>query len=316
MNAYRKSFIIMLCTLLVLVLILAWQWGTLSDFVSSTHIPGWGVFMTLLIALLFLVGYIRMMVILMSYQEEHDQLEVLVSRFANRSDRPELGLPHKSLVIQRLRAIQTLAQQGADVDQQTLASILAAEQSSRFTLVRYVQNVLILTGVLGTLLSLSVALFGAAGFLDGQALFSKMGSVIGGMSTALITTVVAIVLYMVYSYAHLRLLDLRTWFLTELEQASTLYFIPRLQKVRAQDFEDVAATQMVTLISDLNKAADTIHMLQEKFLQVGDGLQHVVDEMKQGLLQGEGKLDSITQLICKGFRIRMSDEDPQHKSDG
>ena len=68
-----------------------------------------------------------------------------------------------ALIVDRYYAVQTIARQHAEVNQGALAATLVASQTAQFTLVRFVNSILILAGVLGTVVSLAVALMGAAG---------------------------------------------------------------------------------------------------------------------------------------------------------
>ena len=102
---------------------------------------------------------------------------------------------------------------------------LGSESTTEFTLVRFVHNILILSGVFGTVVSLSIALMGASGLLSSPDNLQKMGTIVSGMSNALSTTVTAIVCYVFFAYFHLRLQDARTQLLANVKN-TTLYIMP------------------------------------------------------------------------------------------
>ena len=91
---------------------------------------------------------------------------------------------------------------------------------------RFVNNVLILTGVFGTVSSLIFALVGATDVLQTAVPGAGMGLLLLGMNTALTTTATAIVCYFFFTYFYHRFTDLQTWVISRLERAVLLYMVP------------------------------------------------------------------------------------------
>ena len=158
------------------------------SFFRTTHtgeIGQLGLVLNGLILLLFLLGLVRIVLLLLAYAREQIALSQFVQRMRDKVANPTYKMAPESLIVDRFMAVKQITEQHMTVDQGALASTLAAAESTRFTLIRFVHNTLILAGVFGTIVSLSVALVGAAGLLDSPDSLEKMSSIIGGMSLAL-----------------------------------------------------------------------------------------------------------------------------------
>lgn len=274
------------------------------EFFQLTQSNHLGLILNGLIILLFLLGLWRIMRLLFAYAREQSMLEKFLGRVRDKVANPTYKLPADALVVRRYQAVQMLRQQSAEIDQGALANATTAEQFSRFTLVRFVNNILILSGVFGTIVSLSVALIGAAGLLDSPENLEKMGAIIGGMSTALSTTITAIVCYVFYSYFHLRLQDASTQMLANLEEATTLYIMPSFRSIEGNILHDVSI-----LTDELRRAAESIGTVQDRFLNAGERLQLAVDDMQRHMgrmSDSNEELRLIRQSLREGFRLSES----------
>lgn len=307
-RAYTSLFLIVGLLLLTSLLIYLFK-DTLTPFFYSKQLGTLGIVLNLAIIVLFLMGLIRMMALFMSYAHEEEVLERFVERVKDNAANPLHKLDSKSLIVERVNSLQILYDQHAEINQGSLAAIVAAGESARFTLVRFVHNILIISGVFGTVVSLSVALFSAEGLLNTPDDMQKMGAILGGMSTALKTTITAILCYAAFSYFHLRLQDIRTQFLANLEQTTTLYVMPHFRTTEASILNDVSI-----LTTELRQAAESVIKIQERFLHAGDRLQLAVDDL-QGQISTIGHtlsrtvennsddLRVIRESIREGFRL-------------
>ncbi len=173
------------------------------------------------------------------------------------------------------------------------------------TLVRFVNSILILAGVLGTVVSLAVALMGAAGLMNSTDNMKNMWDIIGGMSNSLSTTVTAIVCYVFFAYFYLRLQDARTQLLVNIENITTLYIMPRFQQGSNSLLHDVAV-----LATELRTAAETINQVQNRFLQAGDRLQLAADALQSAVGDSGENLRVIRDSVREGFRLDAKDKQP------
>lgn len=267
-------------------------------FFQTTQSGHLGLILNGVILLIFLLGLVRMLFLFLSFTREQEALQTFYQRLADGMANPTHNISARSLIIERFFAVRTIAQQHAEVNQSALASTLSASISTQFTLVRFVQNILILTGVFGTIVSLSVALVGAAGLLDSPESMQKMGTIIGGMSTALSTTMTAIVCYILFAYFHLRLQDARTQLLANIETVTTVYILPRFKQVETNLLHDVAS-----LTKELRQAADGVNQIQGRFLQAGERLQLAVDDLQMAVSQSGENIQIIRDSVREGFRL-------------
>lgn len=306
MYIYRRTIALMIVFIVVIITLTAWQWQNLQHFVQLTHLQWWGIGLVLLIIIIFLLGYLRMMIMLEYYFQEQREVMQITKLLNNvENENIETQLSPNSLICQRLKTVKLIASQKGKINQSTLAAIVSAEQSSRFTLIRYVQNTLILSGVLGTVLSLSVVLTNSAALLNAQADMNPLIGVVGGMSTALLTTVTAIVLFMIYAYFHMKLQDLRMRFLASLEEVTTLYFLPRYQglSVQAHELTTIAAKQMQTSMQSVIQGAQTVAEMEIKILNISNSLQQLLNDLQQNTGQSKNQLQEIAKLVRTGFRL-------------
>ncbi len=274
-------------------------------FFQTTQAGLLGLVLNGAILFIFLIGLVRMVFLFLAYNREQEALHRFVKRTGEKVSNPTITLPDTALITRRYRAVQTIASQLAPVNQGALAATLAADQQAQFTLVRFVNSILILAGVLGTVVSLAVALMGAAGLMNSPDNMKNMWDIIGGMSNSLSTTVTAIVCYVFFAYFYLRLQDARTQLLANIEDVTSLYILPRFKYTEHNLLGDVAL-----LTADLQKAAESLFQVQDRFLQVGDHLQLAVHSLQAVIAQNAGSIDDLHASVRQGFRLDGKEEAP------
>lgn len=245
---------------------------------------------------LFFIGMIRMVMVLLRYVNEHRILQQLAILLRENAKDPIARLSPKSIAVNRYKSVEWISQQDAPVNQEALAASTNAHENSRLTLIRFVHSTLILAGVFGTVVSLSMALIGAAGLLNSPEGVKEMGEIIGGMSSALSSTITAIVCFFIFAYFYLRLNDARIQLLTHVEDMTSLFLIPKVTHS-----EEGLIRHVTQLTESLNQAADSVLLLQDNFMQVGERLQIAVDDL-QGKVNSN-HLGEIKDLIRKGFHL-------------
>lgn len=263
---------------------------------TSGEISKTGMIINGIIIVLFLMGMFRIVMVLFRYINEHQSVLRLVESLKQNMNDPLADIPEASLAAQRYKAVHWVAKQGSPINQAAMAASSNATENSRLTLIRFVHSTLILAGVFGTVVSLSMALIGAAGLLNSPEGVKEMGTIISSMSSALSSTVTAIVCFFIFAYFYLRLNDARIQILTQIEDVTSLYLLPKVIQT-----EEGMIHQVTTLTAALNEAAQRLLTVEQKFINAGERLQLAVNDLHTQV--NTNSLDEIKDLIRKGFHL-------------
>ena len=262
-----------------------------------------GMFVNGAILLVFLLGLVKVVTSLSYYMQEEVALARFIRQFASDPEKLMKGVSPKSVIARRHATIQKLSEQHARINHSALAATLQADESARISFTRYVSNILILTGVFGTIVSLSVALVGASNLLDSAQDSGSMGLVIHGMSTALSTTITAILCYLFYGYFYLKLSDAQTHFLSGVEEVTTVYLLPEYSHDSESMLHEVSG-----LILGLRKAAEGMRDIQQEYAEAGSRLNSVAAELGQQMRGISTSIEGIKSLLRQGFRLPGNDD--------
>jgi tyrosyl-tRNA synthetase len=194
--------------------------------------------------------------------------------------------------------IVAMGEKNARVNQSALAATLAADESTRTSFAKYVSNILILTGVFGTCVSLSIALTGVTNLLDSAQGTGNMGMVMHGMSTALSTTITAIVSYLFFGYFYLKLTDAQVHVLSTIEEVTTLYLLPKLARDKDSMLHEVAG-----LVHGLRQAAEAMRATQQDYAEAGNRLHEMLTSLDLRVNSVTDDVGTIKKLLRDGFRL-------------
>ncbi len=300
-NSARNTLVQIVFLLIAIASLLFFFKDTIATLYASDNISLSAILLNGFIVVLFLLGMLRMVITLLRYVNEHQTLYRLVSYLQQDAQDPIARLSPDALSVKRYQYIHWINQQGSAVNQAALASTLNADESSRLTLIRFVHSTLILAGVFGTVVSLSLALIGASALLGSPESTHEMGMVIAGMSSALSTTMTAIVCFIIYAYFYLRLNAARVQLLSGIEDATTLYMLPKISHSEESLIHHVA-----DLTAALNKSAQHILEVENKLITVADQLQQTVNDLQKGVNQTG--MNEVIELIREGFRLPTTEK--------
>ena len=290
------QFAVVILAALVLV---GYNYDSIYPFYAENQLTNTGIIINSAIFLLFLVGIGNILYHLLRYRRE----EAAIAAFLNNVEtlNPDYleGVPIGSIIAQRHATMRTIQSANGEINHSALASMLNADEATRFGLIRFINNILILTGVFGTIVSLSIALLGASDLIDSaDASLGGMGLVIHGMSTALSTTITAIVSYALFGYFYTRLGDVQTHCLSGIEQLTSVYLLPRYVKSN----EDIAH-KLGDLIKSVILAADRLKQTQDTYHDSAITLQQTIAANQQQADRFAAELEAIRGILREGFRL-------------
>lgn len=290
--------IVLLAVLLAAVSI--WKFDLINTFYFKDQLTPTGLTINGAIIVLFVVGLLRAISILFDYMQEEGALARFVGNLEKRPDvDPLKGVSTHTLIARRYASMRRLHEARAPINQNALASALVATESTRNGLPRYINNILILTGVFGTIVSLSIALIGASDVLENAISATGMGLVIHGMSTALSTTITAIVCYLLFGYVYQRLTDAQTNVISAIEQVTTTYLIPKFQVQT-----DNVLYEFTGLIRALQGLVDQLQKSQLGFESTQNQLADTLDLYRHKADGLDAHLDAIKRHLRSGFRLQ------------
>lgn len=281
------------------ILLIAFNFELIYPFYFENQLTSVGITINGAILGLLIIGLGNILQNLLRYRRE----ETAIVRFVKNVEalKPDLveGLAADSVVARRHATLRSIQHANGEINHGALAAMLNADETTRFGLIRFINNILILTGVFGTIVSLSIALLGASDLIDSaDASLGGMGLVIHGMSTALSTTITAIVSYVIFGYFYTRLSDVQVHFLSGIEHLTSVYLLP--QYVKSSD--DIVH-KMSDLIKSVIHAADRLRATQETYHDAALSLQQTIAAYQQQIDNLGLEMESIKGILREGFRL-------------
>ena len=299
---YTRNILIQIGVVSLVVLgLIVWQRDILAQIYLNNQVSNLGIVINGAIISLFLAGLCRLVMLFFFYNSQEKMLNRFILNIRQNIE-PSQGVDAQALVAQRYKTLFDLHSRRTEINHSALAATLMAGESSRVGFPKFVYHVLILTGVFGTIVSLSVALLGASNMITDITEISGLGVVIHGMSTALSTTMTAIVAYLFFGYFYLRLNDTQTYLISRIEDITATVLLPRFQvqqETVVKDFSDVirAAAQLVMKLD----------ASQEKYEQTADKLSEVLEQYQVEMQHNSQALEEVVQLLKVGFRLSEPD---------
>ncbi len=296
---YSRSVLFQLLLLSVFsAFILVLNHSFLHKVYLNNQVTNTGYIINSTIVGLFSFGLFNIISLLLRYMREENALTRFLKNVDRESPQPTEHINKKSLIYNRYSSVLEISRHNVAVNHSALASTLQASEHTHLSLSRFISNILILMGVFGTIVSLSIALLGASDILGSSDGISGMNIVIHGMSTALSTTATAIVCYLFLSYFYMKLTDVQTELLSGIEQATTLFIMPRFTFQTDSMLHEVG-----NLVKALNTAAASMSQTQLDFTQAGRNLNALTGAYADQLTRLSTDMEDIKALLRHGFRL-------------
>lgn len=293
----------MLVVAILLAGLIYWKFDLIREIYIRHQLEDIGPIINGGIVLLFALGIIKLVVSLLRYAAEEAALIRFLKNVENNAMDPIKRVPVNSIIFRRYKLMQGMYEQRVLINHSALASMLLASESTRTSLAKFINNILILAGVFGTIVSLSIALLGASNILDAAAGTGGMSQVLSGMSTALSTTITAIVCYVYFGYFFLKLTDAQTTVINNVEQVTAALLIPKFSVQADTVMQDVA-----TLARKMQKLVSTLEEAQARYSASG---QKLLDAVSSYGIRGQSisnDISIIKELLRSGFRLYEDEE--------
>lgn len=287
----------------IVIVLVALNFELIRPFYFENQLTDTGIIINGAILGLLAIGLGSILFHLGRYRREEASIATFVNNIELLKTDLMEGIPADSIVARRHNTMVSIEQSRGEINHGALAAMLNADEATRFGLIRFINNILILTGVFGTIVALSIALLGASDLIDSaDASLGGMGLVIHGMSTALSTTITAIVSYGIFGYFYTRLNDVQTHFLSGIEHLTSVYLLPRHNKSSVS-----IVNQMSDLVKSVVIAADKLKSTQQVYHDAAMNLQQNILAQQQQIEGLGSELESIRRILRQGFRLPDSE---------
>jgi hypothetical protein len=311
-NFSRNILLRMIALAAIGAALLIWKFDFINNVYFRDQLTATGLIINGAILALFTLGLLRTIWILLIYGREEKALRRFIENLEENIN-PVLEIPDKSIIARRYRTMEALHDSNTPVNHNALASTLVASESTRNSFPKFINNILILTGVFGTIVSLSLALIGASDLLASAVNVDGMGMVVHGMSTALSTTITAIVCYFYFGYFFLKLTDVQTNLVSGIEQVTTNYLLPRFQ-VQTEN----VLYEFTGLIRSMQGLINQMDASQKAYQQLAEEMQGsqvafedleqrigaaLVEIYKSKIQPVAEDMNDIKKLLKIGFRL-------------
>lgn len=284
----------------VIAILVIWQRDYLYNLYFVNQVTSVGLVINSGIIVLFLAGAFQLVRLFLIYGKEEETLDSFYKELSGSpAESKLLELSQGSIIGSRFRTLIEFYSARTEINHNALAATLLAQEASRTSFPKFVNNTLILTGVFGTIVSLTVALLGASTAITETESMDGMNLVIHGMSTALSTTMTAILAYFMFAFFYLKLLDKQSYILGRVEHLTATILIPRYQVV-THDPEQ-------SLSEMLSSAAETIKdfdSMLRSFTESSQGQSQIYSQVEALMNQNLHMLQDIRQILRDGFRLR------------
>ena len=310
----QKSLINMLIILIVvfgsLAVVSLWK----SEFVRQIYlIDDKTIILNGIIFLLFFMGVIHLIRSFVHYSFEEKQIRIFISDKELGNEDFIENISTESIIAKRYFTVKDLYDKQVSIHHGAISAIMMAEESLYQSFPKFVNNVLILTGVFGTIVSLIFALVGASSVLQTALPGAGMGVMLSGMNTALTTTATAIVCYFLFTYFFQRLTDVQTFVFGKVEEAVLIHIVPEFSfDSEALNYKtERLIKELQKIVKEMKKGSgfiqDSLADLNEHNKDYIEKLASLISGHEHQLAKTEHvatKLESIKEVLLNGFRLK------------
>ena len=296
---YSKNGMIQIAAVVGIALgIGVWQNQFITNFVMGPSSTEVGLFLNTGILALLGMGMARLLGLMGSYAKEEKAVQAFYKSFTQDAPSPLANVNADSLIAKRYETINNLSGQNTNINHEALAALTASEEESKLGLMRFLASTFILLGMLGTIVSLGIALLGASDLLVAMTNINDIGVIVNGMSTALSTTMSGILAFLIFRFSLMKLEQTQQNLLFSIERITVLNILPKVQPN-----SEALVPRMLSMIRSLDSLVQQMALNQKEMSQTSTLLHDNVaqyNETMEGMSKG---FDDINQTLSKGFRL-------------
>ena len=301
-NSSRNLLLAMIATLLVVAGLVFWFREPLAELYFRQHITKTALALNGLIVGLFLFGMVRLMLMLLRYAREETAIARFLEFLAASKPGQSPKIDPDSLIAHRYLSMSKSWREGMTPNHAALSQVLVAEESTRGNSPKFIHNILILAGVFGTMVSLSIALFGTSSLLQTAGGDTEgINLVVGGMSTALSTTMTAILCYVIFGFFYSRTMIRRTRILSAIESITADHLMPRF-RIKTENIGE----ELSTLIDSLQKVARNLAVAQADQKASEELMRKAIIDHETLMQELTQQVDDLRKIMLRGFRLTDS----------
>ena len=294
----RKSLITLIITLLILFILVFFNLSWLKKIYFYQNKTSVGLVINSIIVVIFIIGIVKIFYELINYMKEEKAIERFKLNCKNNISDRLLGVDKNSFIAKRYLLIQDLVKKGIIPDIKILSTFLLTSESNRKTLVEYIDNILILIGVFGTVISLIIALIGASGFIK-MTDEKSMALIIHGMSTALNTTFTAILCYFIFHYFFSKVNQIQDYLALKVEEITYFDIYPEIVPTEEKIKIDIENT-----LIEIKDIANRFNETQEGLKEYATKFSKLMNLNYEIYKRLESHLEELKLILKEGFRLK------------
>ena len=283
-------------SIIIIGVIISFPWLK-KIYISNVH-SYIGYIINIFILVIFASGITKIFLELKRYSNEEKSIFKFLLNCRNNVEEKLLGVDKESIIANRYNSVKELFERGFTPDIKILSGFLLADEENRKTYLKYINNILILTGVFGTVISLIISLLGASNFIK-LTDEKSMSIIIFGMSTALNTTFTAILCFFVYNYFLLKLNQAQKALALQIERLTYFYIIPEFEVTREKIILNVdkQLNEIKDVIEKFNNTQENLREYAVKFSKLINLNYEIFRKMDTNLIE-------IQSILKEGFRLK------------
>jgi hypothetical protein len=311
LNAGKKAMIQMAVSLSLLACLIIWKIDFIRKVYFTTDQTMIGYIINGAIIILFISGIIKLGIAFLHYAFEEDQIRLFI---ASKHTRGEVA--ENSIITRRYDKIKLFYEKQIPINHGVMSSIMLAEESLYQSFPKFVNNILILLGVFGTIISLILALAGASDILVNSIAGNGMWQIIHGMNTALTTTATAIICFFFFTFFYHKLTDIQTHVFSRVEDAVMAYIVPEfsfdIQSINQKT--DRLVNELGHTVTSFKNSSEFIEetlagldRYHSRQLEIMETISEKIEEQDQKSALLVSKFDEIIEVLNQGFRLKGHD---------